>query len=438
MTSYKLHDHANKVTRQQMTMQRVALHLLTDFRPWAAPPGAHIGFLPFVASMLSQSPSKWETHRNVEHYEKQWRPVISWLIGSAFSREAIDFLGWSAAIPVSVLASSQAGRGPWPKYLAAALTTPVVVQRKRKGLMPDYLAVPTGSLSFAFFESKGGQHPTITSKKPGSKLTKQLTAWTQQVCNARLIVNGHTQAVERWIAATRVHPGARSRETYVRLWKVLCAKNEPSETHVDAPPDDGSSEIETNVAQRERSVAALAAISRAVTLHHLGLNATAEAVAVAAARLGAQAQGRQNAAAHARAVAELDKLASVGSGSHPEQPQENQQITSTEADVPASQVRETTTSAQDENHTPYVAATDQTVRRISTFAFGRNNPRVHLGLLSSGLEDLQVLARAAVDPPDEIATQWRARPRTEVRDPVIEGATGAARADGFVAWIEPS
>ncbi|MFP2913143.1 hypothetical protein ACLESD_50700 [Pyxidicoccus sp. 3LFB2] len=395
MPSYTLHDHANKVTRPQMAMPRVALHLLTDFRPWSAPPGAHLGFVPFVASMFSQSPSKWETHRDVEHYEKQWRPVISWLIGSAFSREAIDLLGWSAAIPVSVLASSQASRGPWPAYLAAALTTPVVVQRKRKGLMPDYLAVPTGSRSFAFFESKGGQHPTIASKKPGSTLTKQLTAWTQQVCNARLIVNGQTQAVERWIAATRVHPGARSRETYVRLWKVLCAKNEPSETHVDAPPDDGSSEIETNVAQRELSVAALAAISRAFTLHQLGLNATAEAVAVAAARLGAQAQGRQNEAAYARAMAELERLA-------------------------------------------YVSATDQTVRRISTFAFGRNSPRVHLGLLSSGLEDLQVLARAAVDPPAEIATKWRARPRTEVRDLVIEGATGAARADGFVAWSEPS
>src|SRR4051812_2597927 len=135
MPSYTLRDHANNVTRPQMAMPRIALHLLTDFRPWAAPPGAHIGFLPFVASMLSQSPSKWETHRDVEHYEKQWRPVISWLIGSAFSREAIDLLGWSAAIPVSVLASSQAGSGPWPAYLAAALsTTPVVVERKRKGL----------------------------------------------------------------------------------------------------------------------------------------------------------------------------------------------------------------------------------------------------------------------------------------------------------------
>lgn len=398
MPSYTLRDHANNVTLPQMPVQRVALHLLTDFRPWAAPPGAHLGFIPFVSSMISMSQrSRWETHRDLEYYEKQWRPVVSWLIGSAFSREAIDLMGWSAAIPVSVLASSHAKRGPWPKYLAIALRLASVrVKRKRKGLMPDYLAVPTGTGPFAFFESKGGRHPTIARQSPGKTLTKNLKAWTQQVCNAELILNGQAQRAERWISATRVHPGSRSRATYVRLWKVACPKKEGSEGEVDVPSDEDSSKIETDVVPRARSVAAGAALSRAITLHQLGLDAAAETLAIAASRLGSEFSARRFAGMFERGRAELASLQRV--------------------------------SAADEKH----------VRRIGSFAFGRKGPRLHLGLLQSGLEEIELLTRAAIDTSDEKFAAWLERPPTHVRDFIVDGVPASARADGFVAWIESS
>lgn len=433
MPSYMLRNHMNKASLPQIAMQRIALHLITDFRPWAAPPGAHVGFLPFLASMISSSRSRWETHPDVEHYEKQWRPVISWLIGSAFCREAIDTLGWSAAIPVSVLEPSHKRGGPWPAYLATALKIArVEVHRKCTGLMPDYLAVPSGNGPFAFFESKGGKFPTIGRNLPGVKLAELIRMWTKQVCNAELVVHGQTHAAERWIAATRVHPGSRSRATYVRLWKVGCLKNDRREGDVDepqnerpegvdsAPLDEGTeggavvppneasdgevdvrldeflSETESTAQLGGRSVATFAALARSITLHQLGLDATAESIATAASRLGAEVEAPQNPKAYDRAMAELEKCARVSS-------------------------------------------TDRPVIRIGTYSFGRKGPRLHLGLLASGLEEIELLARAAVGPRDEIAATWLDRPRSSIiLEPIVEGAVGASRADGFVAWVEPS
>jgi hypothetical protein len=175
-----------------------------------------------------------ETRRS----ERQWKGVLSWMLGVAGARHVLKREGYRWVAPLSAFypgitqpVDLSAWHAPFPPSRVVADRLP----ESRSRLRPDYVALRSTSMGrsggryqWAVAEAKGTQKClTSASECP--------TAWSNQSRNVVISVNGSKITVPRHLViATRVNPNASSpfaRRIQVRAWNRSDQPEEPLLPH---------------------------------------------------------------------------------------------------------------------------------------------------------------------------------------------------------------
>lgn len=224
MSEYIHVDASGTTHTRRVSIAALAAHLLRDFKPWL-PLQARTWLVDMMDAFLDLHPpnggSAYITRDDLSSLESQWKPVVSWLLGTVFCRESACVLGYPFVVPVSVLEGGANGhqRAAWNVVPSSMLS----VVRVSPGLTPDYVAfdgVP-GAGRACFFEAKGTSYVLDTHHLAGGLSGKLRLEWMPQVRNAELKINGISYDAGRYVVATRVNsrnvsPGCRRIE--VREW----------------------------------------------------------------------------------------------------------------------------------------------------------------------------------------------------------------------------
>jgi hypothetical protein len=210
-----------------MTAKDIAGHLLTDWVPSlpAAVSSSFIGWPPYLLETVTMNNNDLlavtaQTGRS----ERQWKGVLSWMLGVAGTRHVLHADGYRWIAPVSAFypdANQAVDLSPWHPSFPAGIVRASRPAGSPILLRPDYLALrPStmgqgGSLEWAVAEAKGTQRSlTALSACPRE--------WADQVRNVVVTVNGRTLIIPRHVVVgTRINPnGARkaTRRIQVRAW----------------------------------------------------------------------------------------------------------------------------------------------------------------------------------------------------------------------------
>jgi hypothetical protein len=212
-------------TSLPMTASDVSAHLVADWIPSlpAAVGSSFIGWPPFLIEALDyQGKELLILREETRRSERQWKSVLSWMLGIAGTRHflANDNYRWIA--PSSAFYPEAIQEVDLALWHPSFPRTSIEVTRDPKNpsrLRPDYLALRStasgGSYEWAVVEAKGTD-ALLTN------LTNCPTQWRQQVQNAVVTVDGSEIAIQRrLVVATRVNPNAvrgTTRRIQVRAW----------------------------------------------------------------------------------------------------------------------------------------------------------------------------------------------------------------------------
>jgi hypothetical protein len=217
---------ASSQTFLPLDTSQIAGHLLADWVPSlpAAVGSSFIGWPPFLIEVVRRSGRQLLAVRTeAGRSERQWKSVLSWMLGVAGTRHVLASEGYRWVAPVSAFYANAAqvvDLSAWhPAFPRSIVRTS---RRPRSGskLCPDYLALrPTtqapGALEWAVAESKG-------SRRSLTNLQTCPPAWSKQARNIIVKVRGSTVSIPRHIVvATRVNPAGRepwTRRMQVRAW----------------------------------------------------------------------------------------------------------------------------------------------------------------------------------------------------------------------------
>jgi len=209
-----------------LTTQDVSNFLLADWLPNLPFPVAP-SFFGWPAHILVQSTSDkvdyLTIHPAICQTERQWKSMVSWMLGVAGARKVLSELGYrwvapaSAFYPEAIEPISIRWPNNFPRTSLTVTDDPEITSRLR----PDYLALKPGgeggAYSLCAAEAKGTKRAILSSSHfacPGN--------WKSQVCNIQLAINGIVTAIPRHIViATRVNPNAKrdkTRQLSIRAW----------------------------------------------------------------------------------------------------------------------------------------------------------------------------------------------------------------------------
>lgn len=203
------------------TPNDISAHLLQDWWP-GAPPARGRSFMgwPSYIFQPGQATGPLTLNDRVRQTERQWKMMLSWMLGVAGTRHFLLNDGYPWIAPVSAfwwdtrrfvrvqawnmrvrMPTFAASRGPKPRILA-----------------PDYIAAKVasnGALEIAVVESKG------TPENLAAR-TESRKSWRDQAGNLTLHLNRAKAEPARCIVvATRVNPNAKketSRAIQIRAW----------------------------------------------------------------------------------------------------------------------------------------------------------------------------------------------------------------------------
>jgi hypothetical protein len=165
--------------------------------------------------------------------ERQWKSVLSWMLGIAGARQILTNEGYRWIAPLSAFypnARQTVDLSAWTSAFPASSITVTRRPDSRSRFRPDYLALRstmsrrrTGVYDWAIAEAKG----TLISL---TNLSTCPIRWSNQARNVAVTVNGSEVNVPRHLViATRVNPNAvrrKARYIQVRAWN---RRNEPEE-----------------------------------------------------------------------------------------------------------------------------------------------------------------------------------------------------------------
>ena len=211
-----------------LTPDDVSKHLLADWMP-SMPCSVSSAFLGWPEFLLEEVISG-EDHfltvsRSAGRSERQWKSILSWMLGVAGTRHFLQKERYQWIAPLSAFypeAVQEVDISKWnPEFPRSALTA-VLAQGAASPLRPDYVALreqvgPDGQIGFewALVESKG----TVYSL---AGMTSCPGHWHDQARSVQLQHHGAELDVSRYIVvATRVNPNAareRTRRLQVRAW----------------------------------------------------------------------------------------------------------------------------------------------------------------------------------------------------------------------------
>ena len=204
----------------------ISAHLLADWLP-NLPFSTGVSFFGWSSQILFESNSAGIPYLTIHQWlgqsERQWKGVISWMLGVAGGRRVLSELGYRWVAPASAFYPESVGpiSVSWPNNFPRANLSVTEDTGSSSRLRPDYIALKpvNGGLSYqlAAAEAKG------TSKAILSPSNATCPApWYQQVRNIRITLGGVPLYVPRHIViATRVNPNAAqdtTRRLAIRAW----------------------------------------------------------------------------------------------------------------------------------------------------------------------------------------------------------------------------
>jgi hypothetical protein len=205
-----------------MTNNDICVHLLADWIPSlpAAVSSSFVGWPPFLVLALPGS-RLLALRAEAGRSERQWKGILSWMLGVASTRHVLKSEGYRWIAPLSAFypeAAQAVDISTWhPSYPRSSVTADRQ-PGSRSRLRPDYIAIRPlgdGPLEWAVAESKGTRAclTNMHSCPPD---------WYNQARNVLLRVDGSPISVPRHLViATRVNPSARydhTRRIQVRVW----------------------------------------------------------------------------------------------------------------------------------------------------------------------------------------------------------------------------
>lgn len=218
----------------EMTVGEISFHLGIDWLPSLPPPfrSSIFGWPPLLVDTLAISPRGAELlclNIQAARSERQWKSVLSWMLGIAGARHFMKQEGYrwiapmSAFYPDSIQTVDLSNWHPsFPQSVVQAYPKPNSAVRVR----PDYLAIrptTTGEVDWAVVEAKG----TAISLSNRNICPQE---WRDQVRNIELRVQNRILTIPRHlVVATRVNPNASrpmTRRIQVRAWNNRAASGE--------------------------------------------------------------------------------------------------------------------------------------------------------------------------------------------------------------------
>lgn len=213
--------------RLDLTIADVAGHLIADWIP-SLPSVSAVDLMGWPYYLLQNSGSAFGPYlaidKQVGTCERQWKGVVSWMLGVACARKVLSEEGYQWVAPVSAfypdrrtLVDTWAWHADYPSSLLEIDGDPT----SATNLRPDYVVLRSvgGTLEWALAESKG------TSASLANMACPQ--TWREQVRNAlvhmRLPDGTKTEIpiTRHIVVATRVNPNAvreTTRRLQVRAW----------------------------------------------------------------------------------------------------------------------------------------------------------------------------------------------------------------------------
>lgn len=212
-------------------------HVLADWVPSlpAAVGSSFVGWPKFLLQQFPMNGRDFLTLRaEVGRSERQWKGVLSWMLGVAGARHVLAYEGYRWVAPLSAFypnAKQTVDLSAWNSTFPRSSISAWRVPGSRTRLLPDYLALRStssaspGYYEWAVAEAKGTRVSlTSASTCPSS--------WSKQVRNAVISVNGTRLRVPRHLViATRVNPNAtstRARRIQLRAWNNSESPKEPT------------------------------------------------------------------------------------------------------------------------------------------------------------------------------------------------------------------
>ena len=204
----------------------ISSHLLADWLP-NLPLSTGASFFGWPSQILFQSNAGGTDyltiHRWLGQSERQWKGVISWMLGVAGARRVLSELGYRWVAPSSAFYPESIGpiAIAWPNNFHRANLSVTADPTNSSRLRPDYIALKplNGGTSYqlAAAEAKGTPKAILSAANAGCPMS-----WHQQVHNIRITLGGVPLYVPRHIViATRVNPNAvqnTTRQLAIRAW----------------------------------------------------------------------------------------------------------------------------------------------------------------------------------------------------------------------------
>ena len=203
-----------------LTPQDVAAHLLNDWLP-GVPAGQGADFMGWPSRLLLSDYGQLFLSDVVARTERQWKGMISWMLGVAGARAYLkeDKYRWIA--PISAFFDDAVQPVSVPQwYLPFPQPDLTVVRTRNRVLCPDYIAV----------RSAAGQRPIEWAVAEAKGTKKFLTArtdcqpdWREQVRNIQISLDQSRLIPQRYIViATHVSPGGPLR---IKAWNNEIAQD---------------------------------------------------------------------------------------------------------------------------------------------------------------------------------------------------------------------
>jgi hypothetical protein len=211
----------------------VSNHLVADWIP-SLPvnlSASFIGWPPILLeTVLFDGQGVLSICRAAGRSERQWKSVLSWMLGVAGTRHFLARDGYVWIAPLSAFyreAVQDVDLSAWNPSFPVGVVEATLPADSRSRLRPDYLAIrPRGdSLEWAVVESKGTRKCMTSARECPPR-------WYQQARNIVVKVNGMPMDVPRHVVvATRVNPQAereRTRRVQIRAWNSATESRELS------------------------------------------------------------------------------------------------------------------------------------------------------------------------------------------------------------------
>jgi len=209
----------------RFSLAEVCRFLVSDWLPTLPLATAQSIFgWPFFLIRLEQGSSSsnyWVMEPLGGWSDRQWKGVLSWMIGIAGTRKVLNEEQYQYIAPCSAfyperrrIVVTPSWHISYPPSVLKITQNPVNTSRLR----PDYIVarrLPNGRLEFALTESKGTSNCL-------DNMTTCPIEWKNQARNGILTINGSQVAISRHIVvATRCNPNAvreKTRRIQIRAW----------------------------------------------------------------------------------------------------------------------------------------------------------------------------------------------------------------------------